>query len=108
MDGAGGFLPFSGDSGPNINGLYPIADVFGTRGDNFWAIGNATPSGEIVVRVGYDGIADTEYDIVIKTNTNPNPNPNLTSIPEPSSLAPMAAAAAGLGFVALRRRRKKS
>jgi hypothetical protein len=103
LDETGAFDPLAGDSGPDASasaGAFPDGQVFGDRSFTFDLDTSTLPTGDLNLRLAFDGTGDTFYQVTVTTNA-------ASSISEPSSLLPLAAGAAGLGFLAARRRRRK-
>ena len=103
LDETGAFDPLAGDSGPDTSasaGLFPDGQVFGDRSFTFDLDTSTLPTGDLNLRLAYDGAADTFYQVTVTANT-------ASAVSEPSGLLPFAAGSAGLGFLAARRRRRK-
>ena len=103
LDETGAFDPLAGDSGPDTSasaGSFPDGQVFGDRSFTFDLDTSTLPTGDLNLRLAYDGAADTFYQVTVTANT-------ASAVSEPSGLLPFAAGSAGLGFLAARRRRRK-
>ena len=93
----------AGDSGPDPTasaGPFPDGQVFGDKSFTFDIDTSALSTGDLNLRLGFDGTGDAFYQVTVTTGA-------ASSVSEPTSLVPFAAGAAGLGFLAARRRRRK-
>ena len=103
LDETGAFDPLAGDSGPDASASadpFPGGQVFGDRSFAFDLDSSTLPTGDLNLRLAFDGTEDTFYQVTVTTNA-------ASAISEPSSILPLAAGAAGLSFLAARRRRRK-
>lgn len=103
LDETGAFDPLAGDSGPDTGASgdqFPANQVFGDRSFTFDLDSSALPTGDLNLRLAFDGSGDAFYQVTVTARST-------SSVSAPSGLVPLAAGAAGLGFLAARRRRKK-
>jgi hypothetical protein len=93
----------AGDSGPDASGSgsFPDGQVFGGKSFTFDLGTSTLPTGDLNLRLAFDGTGDAFYQVTVTTRS-------ASSISEPSGLLPFAAGAASLGFLAARRRRRKA
>ena len=102
LDETGAFDPLAGDSGPDASGSgsFPDGQVFGNKSFTFDLDTSTLPTGDLNLRLAFDGTGDAFYQVTVTTRS-------ASGISEPSGLIPFAAGAASLGFLAARRRRRK-
>lgn len=103
LDETGAFDPLAGDSGPDTEASgdqFPANQVFGDRSFTFDLDSSTLPTGDLNLRLAFDGSGDAFYQVTVTARST-------SSVSAPSGLVPLAAGAAGLGFLAARRRRKK-
>lgn len=103
LDETGAFDPLAGDSGPDPAAsadAFPDGQVFGDRSFAFDLDSSTLPTGDLNLRLAFDGTENTFYQVTVTARA-------ASTVSEPSSILPLAAGAAGLGFLAARRRRRK-